>query len=653
MVFSQEGEQLAQPETPETPEQPEQAEEEEIDEEEFALIHVQTISDSVYRFRIKSEGSTFQMKICKSGLCKDPVEYLKAMNPDTFVYAVMVNLNKEFSKNLVLADLTVTKEEEPLEVILKNVKVYDEKEVRKKLTEVQNVLRTIETAKDNYSGVLVLNIKKDIPYQVTNYIVKSKKLEEKLVEELNSTQKSLVEADRKILDSLDEKSASMQYLQLISKKGIKAFVEDEQIIKKNFKNPKSVYYKILSESNQYEKFDYHDYESVTSNGTKSLRVISATVQFFNNKAATIRIKAQLTKDGKTDDLSFINSDYSVPIRYFNKYGSTVSALLEGKGISGRRNLITIDFNDVFDFDSFGSTFSSSVANCKVELKLEPNKNSHIKKIPERRFFDFFSGIIYSDLMGFNTESSNSLANAQARILLPLNLRNAGKYSVIRQLTAVANIALQNSFEDENRFININDSEKFNNFDLLRKNNLYGKLSLEVFTHEAKGFFTNIGIGYSAGFYRTGFKLTQTEDVEPDVTLSKQLLSIGHGPYLNFEIRPQSNFGADVTFSLEDLNYAGENSISGKSFSNDIITNKGKDHFVMPYNLINLEANFYWLTNPETSVGGVYAKLGAYFHTDTNSIFPQFMVGYATNLTSFVDKFKSSKPDEIEEAIKVD
>ena len=68
---------------------------------------------------------------------------------------------------------------------------------------------------------------------------------------------------------------------------------------------------------------------------------------------------------------------------------------------------------------------------------------------------------------------------------------------------------------------------------------------------------------------------------------------------------------------------------------------------MPYNLINIEANFYWLINPEKSKGGVYAKLGTYFNTDTNGVFPQLMVGYATNLTSFVNRFKPEvKPKDV-------
>ena len=124
---------------------------------------------------------------------------------------------------------------------------------------------------------------------------------------------------------------------------------------------------------------------------------------------------------------------------------------------------------------------------------------------------------------------------------------------------------------------------------------------------------------------------------------KQIFSLGHGPYLNFEIRPQNNFGADVRISIEDLNFSDSDTIGNRNFDNIIFDKDDKDDIFLPYNLINLEANFYWLTNPDKSRGGVYAKVGTYFHTPSNSIFPQIQVGYATNLTSFVNRFKPSKP----------
>ena len=88
-----------------------------------------------------------------------------------------------------------------------------------------------------------------------------------------------------------------------------------------------------------------------------------------------------------------------------------------------------------------------------------------------------------------------------------------------------------------------------------------------------------------------------------------------------------------------------NSINDREFRNNIITDGGTNHFLVKYNLFNVEANFYWLTSPEKrSNGGIYAKLGAYYHTESYDIFPQLMVGYATNLSSFVNRFKPTKKE---------
>ncbi|XMO86239.1 hypothetical protein AAFN75_15725 [Algibacter sp. AS12] len=645
ILFSQDSNDTTVVEEPKPKEQKESVTEvEKIDSQaKLTLIEKLKIEDSILEFRIDSKDSTFDMQICKSDDCKKPVEYLKDMDPESFAFAVKLNIKNEFGIDLISESSPVeTEDNDPIEEILQKVKSHDEKEIRKELSEAKNVLRSIDTAEDNYSGQLILNIDKNIPYQITHYKLKLKKLKERLNEEslIKNNIQVLSEEDKAAFMALDRESTMYQYLIIKSEEGKKAFIEDETI-KGKFENTTLAYYQILSQRTESSKYCCKDFKIETSNGTGNLKVTSATVQFFNNKAATIKVRAKLNE---SIDLIFINSDFSVPIRYFNIYGSRVSTFMPEKDVFGQRAKIEIDYNDVFDFLNYKDSYSYSVANDKMELyKDKEGKSTHMAKVKERRFFDFFSAIIYSDLMGFNTESPNSLVNAQARILLPINLLNWKKLSFFRQLTAVTNFSMQNSFDDENRFINIKDEEQFNNFDLLRKNNLYGKLSLEVLTHEAKGFFTNIGLGYSAGFYRTGFKLTNIVDNEEDKTFTKQLFSVAHGPYLNFEIRPQSNFGADITFSLEDLNYAGDEKFNDASFSESLITNKGKDHFGMPYNLLNLEANFYWLTNPKTSVGGVYAKLGSYFHTDTNSIYPQFMVGYATNLTSFVDKFQSKKP----------
>ncbi len=398
--------------------------------------------------------------------------------------------------------------------------------------------------------------------------------------------------------------------------------------------PYSIKYSETSRKEPGAKNDTSKPAKKAIKGTGTLEIIDAKIHFFNNKASSIYVKAKLISNGKAEKLIFLNNRYSVPLRYFNNYGSIVSTK------DANRNDIIVDYNDIFDYES-DQFFNYSVANSQISLSCEKGGKAESQVI-QRRFLDFFTGIIYSDVMGFNTENSNSILNAQVKLLLPLNLKNWGKLTLTRQFITSSNIALNNSFEDETRFIAIKDNETFSSFDLLKKNNLYGKIGLDALTYESKGWFLNTSLGYSVAFYRTGFRYTQTQDGAEDIVTNQQLLSLGHGPYLNFEIRPQTNFGADIAVSLEDLNYNGMQTINNRSFNNDIIVDTQENHFITRYNMVNVEANFYWLTNPDKSKGGIYAKLGTYYHTDNHTIFPQIMVGYATNLTSFVNRFKPKK-----------
>jgi len=395
-----------------------------------------------------------------------------------------------------------------------------------------------------------------------------------------------------------------------------------------------------SAENQYsgrlilnKKVRYYYDKSKDEIGSGTLSIIDAKVQFFNNKASSIYLKAKLIDSNKVEKLIFLNNKSSVPLRFFNNYGNMISTE------SQNRKEIWIDYNDVFDYEA-DQFFNYSVANDLVSISTL-NRDSASARVVQRRFFDFFTAVAYSDVLGYNSENSNSLLNAQATLLLPLNLRNYGIWTPMRQLTTSINVALGSSFEDETRFISIADAETFNHFDLLKKNNLYGKLSLQAITLEYKRLFLNISLGYSAAFYRTGFRYIETTGAT-DIESSRQLLSLGYGPFLNFEIRPQTNFGADINVSLENLDYQDIDEINGRSFAGDIITDSQNSNFGLPYNVINVEANFYWLTSPQKSKGGVFAKIGSYYHSESDTIFPQILVGYATNLTSFVNRFSPKK-----------
>lgn len=555
---------------------------------EFTLLDNIAINNTIYGVNSKSTSSQFTLQICDNTNCHTTRAYVTSINPQLLVSDILNLVKTNLDTTLVIASVSQT-EKDQIAALKTKVQAVETKKAEAQRTEVENLFNTIDEEKDQYSAKVILN--KDIPYYI----------------KYKEAPPTSVESALTALENTPNDS-------------IMANVSKDSLV--NLLKQKSI------------KNDTSDPTKKAVKGTGTLEIIDAKIHFFNNKASSIYIKAILTVNGASEKLIFENNSFSVALRYFNKYGSTVS--VQNKN----RDDIIIDYNDVFDYES-DQFFNYSVANSQISLSHKEEGKAESKVI-QRRFFDFFTGIVYTDVMGFNTENSNSILNAQAKLLLPLNLRNWKKLTLTRQFTTLANIALNNSFEDESRFIAIKDDETFSNFDLLRKNNLYGKINLDVFTYESKGWFLNTSLGYSAAFYRTGFRYTQTQPDDTDIITSRQLLSIGHGPYLNFEIRPQTNFGADIIISLEDLNYNDTNTINGRHFKNDIIVDGGKNHFVAKYNMVNVEANFYWLTNPNKSKGGIYAKLGCYYHTENYNVFPQIMVGYATNLTSFVNRFKPKK-----------
>jgi hypothetical protein len=263
-------------------------------------------------------------------------------------------------------------------------------------------------------------------------------------------------------------------------------------------------------------------------------------------------------------------------------------------------------------------------------------------------------------MAFDQKNSNSLINAQAKLLLPINQRNfanAPKWTIFRQLLTEINLALYNGSSDNFRTIETTSqtdgitttNSKFNHFELLTKNNINGNFALDLFSHEAKGFFSYISLGYTSSFYRTSFKNTTVnsgvdDDLAKDTEETASLYSISHGPYLNIEVRPQTNFGADIGVSFTNLTYNGTETI-GDINIRESLGFDGHNSIGLNYNIVHLKADFYWLANSEKNKkGGIFARIGGLYHTESKEIFPQLMVGYATNLTSFVNKFSPKEKE---------
>ncbi|APQ18783.1 hypothetical protein [Maribacter hydrothermalis] len=365
---------------------------------------------------------------------------------------------------------------------------------------------------------------------------------------------------------------------------------------------------------------------------KTFKVDSATISFFNNRADNIAIVGRL--DGKSYVL--LNNLYSLPLREFNNPSQT----------NGFPNKYKYHYNDVFDYVP---DLKYNYAVKSEEIQLLPEKPV---KIRERKLMDYFTGIFFSDFLGLNNNNTNGLIVAEAQMRFPLHLRNYKFFTLLDNITIHASANLFSGFANSNRKIELadinstspesfveNDPFRFktDNFNLLLNNNIDAGIRASIATLEWKGASTFVHLRYGLRFLRTGveYNLNESLTTEDGSTINTlfekrdfQIFSVGQELETNFEIRPQSNIGADLTIGLNWFGATGTN-------KNDIkfnTTNNSPNIKVM--------ANLYALTNPNNRKSGLFFRLGGHYDLGNYDLYPQIMVGYATNLTSFVNRVQS-------------
>ncbi|MFP4846233.1 hypothetical protein [Winogradskyella sp. PE311] len=381
------------------------------------------------------------------------------------------------------------------------------------------------------------------------------------------------------------------------------------------------------------------YGKLEINKKVELLIDSVNIRFFNNRADDITIVGRLSNDMEKTRV-FTNRNYSLPLREFTHRVQTNSL------VDKDNDTLTYYYDDVLDFLPYNK-YNYAVKNGEIKVGLRDST-----KVVERKIGDYFTGIFFSDFLGLNNNNSNGLIIAEGRIRIPWHLRNYRKATLFDNITAYASVNLFSGFENNSRKVELDDTfdadetseanaQNFttDNFNLLANNNIDAGVLLTPYTFEWKGASTFIHLRYGLRFLRTGIEYNLKErDTIIDNNISTiqetvlerksfQVFSIGQELEINFEVRPQSSVGADLTVGLNWFRANGTN-------KNDVVfstTNNSPNLKVM--------ANIYALTNSEDSNSGVYFRLGGHYNLGTYKVFPQIMVGYATNLSSFVNKLK--------------
>lgn len=399
-----------------------------------------------------------------------------------------------------------------------------------------------------------------------------------------------------------------------------------------------LYYKSKLDKKRVLWFDKYKYVKVP-NEPVELLIDSVNIRFFNNRADNITIVGHLSNDKKNTRV-FTNRNYSLALREFTNREQT--NVLTDKNDS----IFTYYYDDILDYLPY-EKYNYAVKNGEIKIRVGDSI-----KVVERKIGDYFTGIFFSDFLGLNSSNSNSLIVAEGRIRIPWHLRNYKKMTFFDNITAYASVNLFSGFENSSRKIELDDTfdpdeaseanaQNFttDNFNLLANNNIDAGVLVTPYTFEWKGASTFIHFRYGLRFLRTGVEYDLKEKntilVDSIPTIQEtiverkgfQVFSIGQEAEINFEIRPQSSVGADVTLGLNWFRATG--------------TNKNDVDFSTTNNTPNLKviANIYALTNSEDSNSGVYFRLGGHYNLGSYKVFPQIMVGYATNLSSFVNKLK--------------
>ena len=365
----------------------------------------------------------------------------------------------------------------------------------------------------------------------------------------------------------------------------------------------------------------------------------ALVRFFNDRLDNIAIVGTLGDDDT--QYTLYNRFWSLPIRELLNRKQTNSFVAED-GVQYR-----YFYQDALKFLP-QSHFNYAVKN--QEVRIDPDTPHDIE---DRSISDYFTGIFFTDALGLNSNNENSFIVAEAQLRFPFHLRNHKIFTFVDHFSAYARFNLFNGFEGGNRRIDLADvvvddvtafdesTEAFttDNFNLFTNSNLDAGLQIVPLTIEWKGAASFIYFRYGLRFLRTGVQYNLSENTvttnadgttSNDVTFLEQrnfqVYSTGHEAEINVAIRRQGALiGADVTGGLNWISETGTN----RDDVNLVTTNNTPN--------LKIELNLYAFTNANTSSSGIFARLGMNYNLGNSRGYPQLLVGYATNLSTFVNR----------------
>ena len=574
------------------------------DAQEYKLYDNFIYKSVGYELHLKNDeiNKNYQVKIKNAGAEKESIFLIYDYDETQFVSTLSEMMTKIDSTFAITAELRT----KWVSIYNKLMKELNKKEVLTELFDNQPIEYSGKIRlKDSATLILVgENIAKEEEHK-SSQLIKKQAEKDKAISDAKKVKAAAAEKEKAAADAKNDKAA------VKNDKAIAAVKEDAATTPKDTAG--------IKKDTVAEK-DF----------TKTFKPEYASIRFYNNRVNTISIVGKIDNE----EYTIRNNLFSVPFRFLdnNKKGSYLKVFIQD-------DVYELNWDDLLDYNPVGTEFNYSVKNKNYEIKAKEEV-----KIESRNLFDYFTAIVFSDFLGINDTGSNSLLMAEGRAIIPLALVNRSQSNLINYFEGYLTTSLYNGTEEGTNFVSWKSDaanggvpDKVVLFDFFKKRNVETGLNFGIYTFEWKGISTNVILDYGVQFYRT--KLRYFKD-DQNTYEDYQAYCIGHGPKIKFEIRPQVNFGADLNIGFIGFNF------NGMSGSNEL-RKELKEVMVDKPTFLNgfyIVSNFYTKLNDKESNSGLYFRLGSYYDFDTSDIAPQVMVGYATNLTSFINKFK--KKDEV-------
>lgn len=398
------------------------------------------------------------------------------------------------------------------------------------------------------------------------------------------------------------------------------------------------------------------------NARRFLSVKKIHVSIFNNRIDKLIVYGYIPKENteyiggtRGNDSTYVvmNNIWSIPVSDFNNRRERVYFN------SQVHKDVRYSFNvgDVLKILPHKGKYNYSLQNQEFDIDLSAPKDSAIK-IAQKGVSDFFSGFVYSDVLGLSSTTNNSLFIAEARVFIPFHYRSWGVLTFFDNISFYGRATLLGNADGEGRFTQLKEPYKswtpdrfditkeeapqINSFNLLYNNNFDGGLRFTPLSLEWKGAttFLNIRLGYK--FLRTtvNYNLIGLDSVLADTTGNFNTIESNYATnsfqafsrMLELDLvaryRPQSNFSADIILGVGWLSERGTN-------INDLELNVVNQGALF----IKTMANLYYKVPEKKS--GIACRFGGYTNTFNKyrRVYPVLKIGYATNLSAFVNKLQ--------------